>query len=202
MKIVYRYPLSRPIDLDDHWAFAAFGGEFAVEIEDGLARAFLVSFAGEPVESAPLVEEFEEGLQKLSITVRSMHGVMVRPKLKRALSYLKCMFDVALDLQTADVRYIAESDEEKEKIDLPSITFGRQPRPLTLTYDYITRAVLAAELTHGDPDFAAKLTDFARQELLDRRYIDSFRYSFMLFESLYGDGKFKTEALKDALIGN
>lgn len=202
MKVIYRFPLTRPIDLDDHWAFPAFGGEFSVEVEHGLAKAFLIAFSGEPLTTAPLVEELTEGPAKLSITGRSMRGVSIRPRLKRALSYLKCMFDVELDLEAMDVRYIAENEEEKDKIDIPSMTLGRQRRPLTLTYDFITRAVIAAELTSGDPDFVATLADFARQELLNRRYIDSFRYSFMLFESLYGGGRFKSDALKDVLSGN
>ncbi|MBY0559329.1 hypothetical protein [Hyphomicrobium sp.] len=202
MKIIFRFPLTRPIELDDHWAFAALGGEFSVEVEDKLAKAFLVSIAGEPLTSAPLVEELSEGPAKLSITDRCMHKASVHSKMKRTLSYLKCMFDVELDIETVDIRYIAESDEEKDKIDLLSMGVRRQPRPLTLTYDFITRAVLAADLTSGDPDFTATLTDFARRELLDRRYIDSFRYSFMLFESLYGGGKFKSEALKGALSEN
>ena len=39
----------------------------------------------------------------------------------------------------------------------------------------------------------------ARREILQERYIDSFRYSFLLIESIYGDGKYKAAQLKDAL---
>ena len=41
----------------------------------------------------------------------------------------------------------------------------------------------------------------ARAELLKERYIDSFRYSFLLIESIYGNGKFKSQQLK-AELGN
>ena len=42
----------------------------------------------------------------------------------------------------------------------------------------------------------------ARKAMNMERYIDSFRYSFLLMESLYGDGQFRASKLKNAFEKN
>jgi hypothetical protein len=49
------------------------------------------------------------------------------------------------------------------------------------------------------PELEATLTKLARAAMLQDRYIDSFRYSFLLIESVYGEGKFRSIQLKQAL---
>jgi hypothetical protein len=52
------------------------------------------------------------------------------------------------------------------------------------------------------PVFEAALLTSAREALTQQRFIDSFRYAFLLIEFLFGDGKFKGDGLKAVLKKN
>src|SRR5690606_4491986 len=69
---------------------------------------------------------------------------------------------------------------------------------LPLSFDMFTRAIMAAEKYDG-PRFEATLVGSARKALETQGFINSFRYSFLLIESLYGKGQFKKEGLQAAL---
>ena len=65
----------------------------------------------------------------------------------------------------------------------------------------ITRAIMAADKYEG-PRFEATLARSARKALGAQEFINSFRYSFLLIESLYGEGQFKKAGLQTALKGS
>lgn len=65
----------------------------------------------------------------------------------------------------------------------------------------LTRALMAAETSDG-PRFQATLAKSARNALFSKVYIDSFRYSFLLIEAMFGEGQFKSAGLRAALKGN
>jgi hypothetical protein len=65
----------------------------------------------------------------------------------------------------------------------------------------VAQAFYASE-DHEGPIFATSLLQMARQASLDRQYIEAFRYCFLIFESLYGGGKFKTPQLVDAMMSD
>jgi hypothetical protein len=198
MKITHRFPLGRPIRLTDHWPITLLAGEFSLDESDGLVTGFIITFRNQPTSAAPLVEK-GDGIVKLNITERDDHGVISSTIVRRAMSYIQCLFDVEIDLEAGETKYEAERPEEEEEIAVKAVGIGGEQRPLSLSYDFITRALIASERGVGDPDFVSRLTAFARRELIQKRYIDSFRYSFLLFEALYGGGQFKSGALKQAL---
>jgi hypothetical protein len=165
---------------------------------DGLVTGFLLTFRNQPTSASPLVEE-GDGIARLKITERDDHGVISSTVVRRAMSYIQCLFDVEINLEAGETKYEAERPEEEDEIAVKAFAVGAEQRPLTITYDFITRALIASEKGIGDPDFVSRLTSFARREEIQKRHIDSFRYSFLLFEALYGRGKFKSEALKQAL---
>lgn len=65
----------------------------------------------------------------------------------------------------------------------------------------LTRALMAGEQGIA-PELEATLVKLARTAMLEKRYIDSFRYSFLLIDCVYGAGKFRTAHLKQALKGS
>ena len=201
MRVRYLVQLKRPIRLEDHWPISIMGGDFRVISKDGKATSFEISFAGQSVDLAPMVEQHEIGDVKLTITGRDTLLPFVEMQLEKAFTYLRCYFDIEALTREIDIEYTGETEEEEQQIEVKSWRVTREERPLSMPFDLLTRAIMAAEAGQA-PEFEATLLSAARTAMLQDRYIDSFRYSFLLIESLYGGGKFKMAQLKTALKGS
>ncbi len=200
MRIRYLVQLKEPIRLEDHWPVSIMGGNFRIVSKDGKVTAFEITFVGQSVDLAPTLERHEEGDVKLSIVTRDTLLPFVRMQLEKAFTYLQCYFDVGILIQEIEIEYVGETEEEEKQINVKGYSAKRAKSLLLLPYDLLTRAIMAAESGKA-PEFEATLVSAARTAMLQERYIDSFRYSFLLVESLYGDGKFMTAQLKEALKG-
>jgi hypothetical protein len=122
----------------------------------------------------------------------------VRLQLQRAFAYLQCFFDVEMSIDDIAMKYEPETEAEKHLIKVSEFKMGHEQRPVSLPFDMLTRAIMAAEVGEA-PDYEATLLHTARRAMFEEKYIDSFRYSFMLIEAKFGDGKSRSEALKNAL---
>lgn len=198
MRIRYTFPFKRALLIEDHWTIPLQGGTCRIVSEGNRAKALEVTFTGQPASLAPRIEDHGDGPVKATITGRDAHLSLVRAQLDRALAYLECYFNLDLATEEVDIKYEAETPEEEAKIDVGGFSMGKNERPLPLTFDYITRALMVAE-TGDAPRFESSLASAARTAIFQQQYIDSFRYSFLLIEALFGGGKFKSAGLKDAL---
>lgn len=201
MLIRYLVELREPINLEDHWPISIMGGDLRVVSKDEKVIAFEITFSGQPVHLASAVETHEEGDIKFTITQRDTLLPFVKMQLGKAFAYLQCYFDVEILIREIEVEYAGETEEEEKQIKIKSFKSEREKRASMVPYDLFTRAVMAAE-TGKAPELEANLLRMARTEMLQERYIDSFRYSFLLIEFLYGDGQHKTAQLKAALKGS
>lgn len=201
MRVRYVIKLARPIILDDHWPIKILGGKLNFLKDGNKAHAIEIVMAGQPTSQAPKIIQSPDAPIKTTIVGGSDLFPILKIQLESAFSYLKCYFDVDLQMDEVETEYFAETEPEKSEIDIHSFTTGMAERPLPLTYDFFTRAIMAAE-TNAGPSFEATLVAASREALFAKRYIDSFRYSFLLIESLYGGGKFKTDQLVTAFSGN
>ena len=167
--------------------------------DDGLVTAIEFEKAGCSIDLAYSIVETPGDETKATITGHDYFVAVVRDHLDRAFSYLQCYFSTELELNRITVYHEAESEEETERIVVHSFELGKQDdRPLPITYDFITRAIMASE--NGDaPQHEAGLAHLARENLRREQYIDSFRYSFLLIEAVYGNGQSQKWALVDAL---
>jgi hypothetical protein len=200
MRVRYVFPLDRPLKLDDHWPVPLLGGECRLVEEDSLVTAIQFTQSGLSTDLSFSIEETPDELSKATITGRDDLLPSVRDHISRAFSYLQCFFNTAISVDEVKVHYEAESPEEEDRIAIPWMHLGQQgERPLPLTYDMVTRALMAAEDGEG-PEFISTLATMARESFGKKRYIDSFRFSFLLVESLYGQGKFKSKQLKEAFL--
>lgn len=203
MKVRYTFPLKRPIAMDDHWLIPILGGTARmVEDDNGLVVAIEFTKDGCPVDLAFQVTETPDHVSKLTIMGGDGFVRDVEDHLDRAFAYIQCYFSTEIEVGSVDIEHIAESAEEEEKIELPSFKIGKaEPSPLPLTYDFVTRAVMAAEGGEA-PTFEASLAHLARESNFQGRYIDCFRYCFLLIEAIFGEGKFKKKQIEDALKGS
>ncbi len=201
MRSIYTIPFRREVIIPDHWEIPFLGGRLRVLEESGRAKGVEVVFTGEPITNAPHVEELNEGPVKLHITARDNRVFFVQRHLQQAASFLECLYNIDLATDAIETRYEGESPEEENQIAVKSMKMDKVDQPLPLTFDMMTRAFMAAENSDG-PKFESTFVKAARSALALQQYIDSFRYSFLLIESIYGNGQFKKPKLLSALNGN
>ncbi len=196
MKIIYKAKLKEPVRLEDYWPAPFMQGEFCPAIEGDQIVAFEISFTCQPVTLAPKWEQMSQGIHRGSITIRDDLFPFVKMQLAGALAFIQCYFNVDV-ADEIEIEYIPETDEEDSQIPIKSWKRGKAEDKIPLTYDYFTRAIMAAEKGPA-PIFEATLVRSAYNAMRDGKFIDSFRYSFLLIDATYGDGKFRKEHLKDA----
>lgn len=201
MLIRYLVQLREPINLEDHWPISIMGGDLRVISRDDRVIALEITLTGQPVHLAPAVEVHEQGDVKYTITERDTLLPFVKMQLRKAFAYLQCYFDVEILIGEIEAKYVGETAEEETQIKIKSRKSKRETNTLMVPYDVFTRAIMAAE-TGKAPELESNLLRMARTEMLQERYIDSFRYSFLLIEFLYGHGQHKTAQLKNALKAN
>lgn len=203
MKVRYTFPLKRPIDIDDHWPIPILGGVARmVEDEAGLVGAIEFTKEGCPVDLAFQLIDTPNDVSKLTIAGGDGFVRLVQDHIDRAFAYLQCYFSTEIEIGSVKIEHTAENSEEEKLIELPSFEIGKKESgPLPLTYDFVTRAVMAAEEGEA-PTFEASLAQLARDCSFDGRHIDCFRYCFLLVEAIFGEGKFKKRQLEDALKGS
>jgi len=201
MRILYTVPFKRKIVIDDHWEVPMQGGVLRVIEEDGYAKALELKFEKQPIEYAPHLEHHDQGDVSATITGRDSRMIFVKRQLDQAATFLECIHNINLLTDEISAKYEGETPEEETNIAIKTISMGSHDPALPLSFDMLTRAIMAAEKKDG-PKFEATLFGSARAALEKQEFINSFRYSFLLIESLYGEGQFKKTGLQSALKTN
>jgi hypothetical protein len=199
MRVRYIVPVKRQVRILNHWPFAWHGGELRLIETDGFITSIQVSFAGQPSSLAPTFTPTPDGPIKAEIKGDDALMPVVQARLRRGLAYLQCQFQIDLDVGAMRAEYEPETDAERSESRLLGFSFGGgEASPLSLTYDLVTRAMMAPE-GPDDPELVAGFMMAARRALFDGAFISAYRYAFLLFETLFGDGKFRTKDLKAQL---
>ena len=201
MLVRYIARLKEPINFQDHWPLPMMGGELRAVTKDKKVIAFEITFSGRSVDLSPAIEKSSEAGVKNNIRIRDNLLPFVKMHLEEALAYLQCYFDVEILIDEIEAKYVGETEEEERQIKIKSFKSERNNPLMTLPFDIFTRAIMAAEKGNA-PRLEANFVRMARTEMLAGRYIDSFRYSFLLIEFIYGEGKYRAAQLKKALKGN
>lgn len=198
MIINYYFYFKSPIQVDDQWAVPFMGGKIDFIRDDGAIVGVKISFKGQPTNYSPDIIESQEPGIKASITDRDKLLPFVRRALYNSAIFIKCYFEIEISKKEITIEYIGETEEEEKKIKIKSRSIRKDPITFPLPFDIIARSFMAAE--HKDPPaLEAALLSSARSAFLEERFIDSFRYSFLLIEAIFGEGKFKTRELQDKL---
>lgn len=201
MRIRYIFPFSRKVVVPDHWEIPLQGGICRMREHGGVAKSLEVIFRGQQTRLAPRIVEGKEEGDIPAIVVDDKHLGLVLAQLTDAMAFLQCQFNVGIDWDEIESIYEAETDDEKNEIQISSFKAGKQLPTAVLSFELLAGAIICAENEHG-PSFEATLVTTAREAMFQERYIDSFRYSFLLMESIFGGGKFKSIELKQALKQN
>lgn len=173
------------------------GGVLRVVEEKGLVKALEVVFSNQSIQLAPTIRMLDSGPAKHAIEGHDHLLPSIRNVLEEAMSFLECYSDIGLASDEIEAKYEGESPEEEAKIQVKAMRLGSHELVSFLTFDMFTRAIMAAQKGAG-PKFEVALISSARNALSSQRFIDSFRYSFLLIEFMYGGGQFKSASLKEA----
>ncbi|CAM4212447.1 hypothetical protein SB00001_01191 [Klebsiella variicola] len=201
MRIRYFVPFKRKIIIDDHWEIPMQGGKLRIIEESGYAKAIELTFEKQPLEYAPSFQKRATYEAMTTITGHDELIAFVKRQLDNAAIFLECFHDIELMTEEIEAKYEGETPEEETRLSIKSISMGRHDSALPLSFDMFTRALMAAEKYDG-PRFEVAFVKSARKMLENQEFINSFRYSFLLIESLYGNGQFKTPSLQGALKSN
>lgn len=201
MDVRFRFPLSRPVKVEDSWPLSGFGATLELKREGDTVSAITVTFENQPITAAPRASRPAGGPFSLEIKSDDMLETHAKRIVGRLSDYVGLYYSLDVDFDDVYVEYIPANDDEKAQI---AIFNARRfsPKPLSvIDFPTISQAFFAGE-SQDDPSYVSSLNKMARDTLTSKRYIESFRYSFLLFESVYGDGKFKTAELERAFINN
>ncbi len=201
MRIRYTIPFKRKIIIDDHWSIPIQGGRLRIVEEGRYATAIELTFEKQPLDYAPRIEHHAEGEIAMTMTVQDRRLIAMRRQIDDAVTFLECFYEIDLATDDIESEYEAESLEEETKIPIKKIRTHQHDFALNLPFDMLTRALMAAEENNA-PKFETALVSAARKALERREFINSFRYSFLLIESIYGEGQFRKNGLKAALKRN
>ena len=186
---------------EDFWPIPIMGGKLLVTQNDGKITGLIAEFKGQDPSFSPALIQNEEGEVKAHIIGRDKLLPFVKSQIEEAFSFLQCYFNVEVISDEIQTEYIAESEDEGQHIKVMSFNTTKNDINPLVPFDIFARAVMAAE-KNSSPILESRFLQMARGELFRERYIDSFRYSFLLIEAIYGGGKFKSAQLKQELKQN
>jgi hypothetical protein len=198
MRVRYRIPFSRKIIVPDHWEIPIQGGTCHLVEEGGAVKYIEAVVRERSVSEGPHIVGGENEGDIPTIVVNDQNLSLVQFQLEDAMAFLQSQFNVGLDWNEVEAFYEAESEEEEDQIAISDIKIGRKFPTAVLPFNLFAGAIICAEKERG-PSFEATLVASGREAMFQKRYIDSFRYSFLLIESRFGDGKFKSIELKRSL---
>ena len=121
----------------------------------------------------------------------------------RLKSYLQCVTEIDFDSTEVYAHYIGETDYEKKQIPAYKLVVARGEDRRTKTivdHETVAAAVFASyENDIQAPYLIGELKRMSRRSNREGYYVDSFRYDFLIIDTLYGQGKFKSKQLEDSL---
>ncbi len=201
MDILYRYRLATPLLLEDAWPLEGYGGVVARFERDGQAvTALTLLFKNQPIDYAPTIQR-RDGPVSAELSFNSPTDKAANAIVKRFSDYINLFFTVEIKPRDVSIEFIPANDEEAERIAVPSFSMSGDPPPTRLLFSLVAQAFFAGEGVE-DPSFAAHLSRTAREAFAQRQYIDAFRYSFLLFEALYSQGKSRTRDMVEAMAAD
>ena len=185
--------------IDGEWPLSVpSGGTFEILTEDGKATAFAVEFSGRPSDIFSVVDG--------KASVNDHRWNEMRWFYARLKSYLQCATEIDFDPTEVEAHYIGETEQEKQQIPMYKLMVTKgadRRRRRILDHDKLAAAVFASDKDDvAAPYFIGELKSLSRRSEREERYVDSFRYDFLIVETLYGKGQFKSKQLADALKSN
>ncbi|WFP75178.1 hypothetical protein [Mesorhizobium sp. WSM4906] len=201
MDVHVRFPLNKPITLPDSWPLEGHDVILEFECEDGEADAILVTFKDQPVNLSPAITQTPLAREKANIEIRGDYETKAAEIVRRLSDYIGLYQSLDVRLDDVEISYIGKTAQEREQIHVTKFNISKTQPRRRFAFSMLAQSFFAGE-GGDDPSFVSHMAQLAREALITHKYIDAFRYAFLLCEALYGNGKFKTVQLVQALREN
>ncbi len=178
---------------------------FELDAKAGIITHVLVTVPLPRRDDWPVIEQDPAPGVKAQIQPRTPHLPFIQREL-RALQGLLAIFGLhSIELENPEVRWLPESEEERSQLHIFAYKITREPLPDSavqpLQFDVLARAIIAADAA---TDIEIPL-NFFRRGMLDvdeRNYIEAIYDFYFILETLFGEGKFKTDAVSTAFLNS
>lgn len=205
MKCTYTFKIRGRIKPKKDWIIPLRGRTYDfITDDDGYITHLSVTIPNYSDESLPKVTEQSEGKVKLSINIPSDPNLSIIQDELRVLEGLLSLYGLeSIDIKQPEVKWVAESEEEKKKIKLHSIKQSYQSRDEMdveeLPHDLLVGSLIAATEAK---ELEIPLNFFRKGNLdvFEQRYIEAIYDYYFFLETLYGDGKFKKSSIVNSFL--
>jgi hypothetical protein len=142
---------------------------------------------------------------KLELRVNTPHLPFVQLELRTLQGALAPYGLRAIDVEEPLVECLAENDDERRQIEFNN--YSRRSTRLDpntfepVPFDLVARAVIATDKLI---EFETPLNFFRRgcRDIEDRQYVDAICDFYFVLETLFSNGKFKTQAVVEEFLGS
>ncbi len=196
MKLRYVFPVTGTLALADSWRVKTGDLEFEFVTDKGAVTALWVTIVEDDRSKWPQVARSSAPGIKASIVLPESDSMdRVREHVRTLQGMLSIYSLVAIDTVRFKREWLPDSEEEREALQLRDFTEQRAVHSkFPLEFDLVARSVLRASKLE---EYQTALSFFrrARLDADDEQYIDAFYGFFFFLETLYGEGKFKSDQL-------
>lgn len=171
-------------------------------LEDGFITHICVTVPNYNESYLPKVTNHTEGKVKASIHIPLDPYLWGIQEELRTLQGLLSLFGLkSISIDNPKIEWIPESEQEKTRLQLfgaGPITYSKNKLPARpLPHDILVGALIASKETWEARSIEIPLNFYRKgtHDIFERRYIEAIYDFYFVLETLYGDGKFKKNAI-------
>lgn len=197
MKLLFSLPIEDQFRLDDDWPIRFHDDTvFRCKREFGFVTEFQVECTIEIGKIASIVKG------KRTINIEKWTEVYIF--FNNLRTYIQCIGEVEFDPTRLKMFFQPETPEEEAILPasgpLELVISGRPSKVPIFDFEKFAAALYQSRGGKSSHlRFIGEMKSMARRTFRQNRFLDSFRYNFLLLDSLYGRGQFRTKGLTEAL---
>lgn len=199
MKCRYRFAVRSLIRPTSLHPVAVDNFKYAFFADSGFIDRVEVTVPADPQKDVPKVDMVPGTCTLTGIRVNRPLYDEVLQGLRITEGLLSLYGMIGIDFENLQIEWIPESDQERNSIVIPSLTFRYNERSLAETsetpFDLIARALLSVPEA-SETEVPLTFYRRATTDIRERRYIQAFYDFYFMIESLFGSGKSKNDAIE------
>jgi hypothetical protein len=201
MKCKYRFKVNGRIRPTETFPIPVGSWIFEFEVGDALISHITVTVRVNQREFWPMISQNQSPERRATIRIRTPHLVFIQRTLQSLQGLLSLFGLSSIELNTPHIEWLPENEEEKQLLKLHSYKMGWTPLPdraiQRIPFDLLARSVLAADAAM---DIEVILNFFRRGmvDMYNQNYIEAIYDFYFIFETLFGEGKFKKASVRAA----
>jgi hypothetical protein len=202
MKCKYTFKIEGEIKPDRDYEIPLRGYLYDFVLKDGYITHVCVTVPNFDPRYLPTVSNHAEGKVKASIHIPPDPYLWgIQEELRTFQGFLSLFGLKSISIDNPKIEWIPENKQEETKLHLfgaGPITYSRNKLPiLPLPHDLLVRALIASKETLEARSIEVPLSFYRKgtHDIFERLYIEAIYDFYFMLETLYGDGKFKKDAI-------